>query len=128
MPWWALGYSAAFLALTVWSLVEDHRAGRGLPILLLDLLVSAVWLYLLAAYFHPSLVASLGRGVALLFGAVLVATGLRTQQDIVALDQAPDPELSPRLNLIGDLAGIGLGVLFLAPALVLSTAVVVRVW
>ena len=128
MPWLVWFYIALVVIAAIWGAYDDRQSRRPRYWLAIDFLTTTAWLFFIAAYYHPSLATPLGRSLAPVFATTLLLTGLSVQQEIGDIDRNPDPELSPRQNFIGDMLGIGLGVAFLAPAVVFGALVVRRTW
>lgn len=128
MPWLAWLYIALVVIAALWGLYDDLHAERPRYWLAIDLFTTSAWLAFITTYYYPSFAELLGRGTVGLFGVTLLLTGLSVQQEIAELDRNPDPELSPRQNFIGDMAGIIVGAGFLAPAVVFGALVATRAW
>ena len=126
MPWWAGLYATLFVAGAAWSTVEEMKKGRRLWWVIVDAVVSLVWVGFIVAFYAPTLSAALGRGaLALLVGAFLW-TALTAHHEIASLET--DPALSERVNWAGDMAAIAVGVLFVAPAIGYGLMVARREW
>ena len=126
MPTWAVAYLILLLGATAASLVEDRRRGMPAWRLLLDVAATSVLAVLFVAYYRPGITDALGRAaVPLLLAAVVVLT-IGAHLDIQRHE--PDPELSPRQNLVAEHIGILLSVLLMSPAIAFGTLAAARVW
>jgi hypothetical protein len=112
--------------LTVWSAVEDARKGRSALRLVTDVGTSAAFAVLFAAYFVPALGDRLGRVALPLFVGAFAWTGISVHREIGAME--PDPQLSPRANLIAEHLAIFLGVLAASPAIAFGALAAIRHW
>lgn len=127
MPWWAVLYVLLFAVAAAWSTVEEGRKRtRRRWWLAADAMVSLLWVGFVVAYYAPPM----GRTASKVAIGVLVLaflwTALNAQREIGELQG--DPKLSPRLNWLGDILAIAVGVLFVAPAIAYGVLVVKRGW
>jgi hypothetical protein len=81
---------------------------------------------LFVAHFVPALGMAIGWPALPLFAAAFGWLGYSTHRDIVSL--VPDPELSPRANLLGDHIGVLLGTLVIAPLIGFAAVAAARTW
>lgn len=123
---WAQVYLAAFALLTVFSIRRDVKKGKAAAYLAADALSSLGWMWMIAAYFHPTLIAPFGRGAAVAFLVVLAWTVVDVHRDIAALE--PDAELSPRANHVAEMVGICVSALLLSPAIYWGGLAALRAW
>ena len=126
MPIWAVAYLTLLFGITVWSVITDRRDGIPIWRLALDIAAMLSLGGLFAAYYRPSLIAAVGRGAALLLLAALVVLAVGAHLEIQRIE--PDPELSPRQNLVAEHLGIVLGVVFISPAIAFGTLAAARAW
>jgi uncharacterized membrane protein YfcA len=119
-------YLVLLAALTVWSTVDDARKGRPAFRLCVDAAAVTVLGVLFAAYFLPAFGARLGRAALPLFVVAFVWTGVTTQRDINRME--PEPQLSPRANLLVEHLGIFLAVLAASPAIAFGALAALRHW
>ena len=126
MPWWAVLYALLFAGAAVWSAVEEARKGARRWWLATDALVSLVWVAFIVAYYAPPLGRPASRAALALLVAAFLWTAINAQREIGQLQS--DPDLSPRLNWLGDILAIALGAIFVAPAIAYGVLVVRRGW
>lgn len=124
MPIWAVLYLAALAITSVVGLVVERREGRGVGYMTVDGIVTAIWVWLVIAYFHANLAEPVGLGTPALF-AVALAWTLWVGHAYVRRPDV-DPDLSPTENLVGDLIAIAVGVGLAAPAITLGALVAWR--
>ena len=126
VPAWAVAYLVLLLGVTVWSVVEDRRRGKGVALLALETTATLVLATMFVAYFHPPLSAALGRAGVPLFAVAFMNLALGAHRDIDRL--RPDPSLSERQNLVAEHVGIAAGVLLVSPAVAFGALAALRAW
>ena len=119
-------YLGVVALIAVWSAIDDARAQKAAAWIVADIAALGALALLFVSHFHPPLASAIGRPAILLFALGFAWTGYATHREIMAL--VPDPELSPRANLVGDHLGVLLGVAVFAPLIGFAAVVAMQAW
>lgn len=135
MAWYAVVYALLLVGVGVYSAYDDLRLRQGVGYVLVDAVVTFIWVYFVAAYYRSTLIPA-GAGLLLLLVFALVWTAIDVRRELRALLRdrplSYDPELSPRANLWIDRGveafGVLLGTVVAAPAVLAGVVVAARAW
>lgn len=126
LPIWAACYALLVLGLQAWDAVATRRRGKHILPILVESVCTVLVVVIFSGYFHPPLIEPLGRATLPVF--VFAYGYLVAHASIQILREPPQPNLSPRQDLVFGHIAVAMTALFMAPAAGFGMLAALRAW